>query len=117
MDNMLIYLANETKIETYIFNDVKKCRFIAIHDKKTTEMCVSLDGQIFNVHDWNKFRRYSASSENYQTYNIYGLVAGVNLPPIDDHFHYCRSTITYQLDKRTEEDVRSKLTGKANNGE
>ena len=113
MDNMLIYLANETKIQTYIFNDVKKCRFIAIHDKKTTEMCRSLDGQIFNVHDWNKFRRYSGTMQNYQTYNIYGMVAGINLPPIDDNFHYCRSTIIYQLDKATEEDTRNKLTGKA----
>ena len=110
MDNMLIYLANETKIETYIFNDVKKCRFIAIHDKKTTEMCVSLDGQVFNVHDWNEFRRYSATN-GYQTYKVYGMVPGVNLPPIDDNFHYCRSTIIYQLDKGTEEDTRSKLTG------
>lgn len=117
MDNELIYLANATKTETYIFNDVKKCRFIAIHDKKTTEMCTSLDGQIFNVHDWNKFRRYNGTTGTYQTYNVYGLIAGVNLPPIDNNFHWCRSTITYQLDKWVEEDVRSKLTGKANNGE
>ena len=117
MDNELIYLANATKTETYIFNDVKKCRFIAIHDSKTTPMCTSLDGQIFNVHDWNKFRRYNGTTGTYQTYNVYGLVAGVNLPPIDNNFHWCRSTITYQLDKWVEEDVRSKLTGKANNGE
>ena len=117
MDNELIYLANATKIETYIFNDVKKCRFIAIHDKKTTEMCTSLDGQIFNVHDWNKFRRYNGTTQTYQTYNVYGMIPGVNLPPIDNNFHWCRSTITYQLDKWVEEDVRSKLTGKANNGE
>ena len=83
MDNMLIYLANETKVETYIFNDVKKCKFIAIHDKKTTEMCESLDGQVFNVHDWNKFRRYNGTTQTYQTYNVYGMIPGVNLPPID----------------------------------
>lgn len=112
LDNMLIYLANQTKIETYIFNGVEKCKFIAIHDKATTKMCESLDGQVFNVHDWNRFRRYNGTTQTYQTYNVYGMIPGVNLPPIDNNFHYCRSTITYLLDKWIEEDTRSKLTGK-----
>lgn len=109
LDNMLIYLANETKLETYIFNGLEKCRFIAVHDKKTTEMCTSLDGQVFNVHDWNRFRRYNGTIGTYQTFKVYGMIPGVNLPPIDLSFHYCRSTIIYQLDKPTENDVRSKL--------
>ena len=111
LDNELVCLVNEVKTQTYIFNGVEKCKFIAIHDKATTEMCTSLDGQVFNVHDWNTFRRYSASSQNYETYKVYGMIPGVNLPPIDDNFHYCRSTIIYQLDRGTEEDTRSKLTG------
>lgn len=109
MDNELIYLANETKIQTYIFNDIEKCRFIAIHDKATTRMCESLDGQVFNVHDWNKFGRYSNIAQGYRTYNVYGLIPGVNLPPIDDNFHYCRSTIIYQLDREIENAVRNRL--------
>lgn len=28
---------------------------------------------------------------------------GINMPPIHGHFHYCRSTLTYQLDKPREE--------------
>lgn len=115
MDNELIYLANETKIQTYIFNDIEKCRFIAIHDSKTTKMCESLDGQIFNVHDWNKFTRYSNATQSYRTYKVYGLIPGINLAPIDDSFHWCRSTITYLLDKRIEEDTRNKLIGRVEN--
>lgn len=115
MDNEMIYIANEIKKETYIFAGVDKCKFIAIRDKKTTDMCESLDGQIFNVHDWNEFYRYSASNEAKIKYNIYGLVPGINLPPIDDHFHHCRSTITYQLDEAVEKDIRSKLAKGDNN--
>lgn len=111
LDNQLFYLINEVKTQTYIFNGVEKCKFIAVHDKATTEMCTSLDGQVFNVHDWNKFKRYSASASGYVSYKVYGMVPGVNLPPIDDNFHYCRSTITYLLEKNIEEDTRSKLTG------
>lgn len=112
LDNELVYLVNNMKVQTYIFNGVEKCRFIAIHDSKTTEMCISLDNQIFNVHDWNEFVRYSATAEGEQRYKVYGLVPGVNLPPIQDSYHFCRSTITYLLDKNIEEDTRNKLTGK-----
>ena len=113
MDNELIYLANETKIQTYIFNDVKKCRFIAIHDKETTKMCKSLDKQIFNVNDWNEFYRYSDTNKAKIKYKIYGLLTGVNLPPIGDSFHYCRSTITFILDKDIIKNISNKLTRKA----
>lgn len=73
-----------------------KVRFIAEMDSKTTKMCKSLNNQIFNVSGRNKFKRYSAEYDTIVDYDIYGLMKGVNLPPIDDHFHYCRSTITYQ---------------------
>lgn len=97
IDNELIYLANKVKTETYIWCGVNKCKFIAVKDKVTTKMCNSLDGQIFNVHDWNEFYRYSASNETKVKYRVYGMIIGVNLPPIDDHYHACRSTITYQV--------------------
>lgn len=97
MDNETIGIANSVKLETYSILGVKKCRFIAVEDKVTTRMCKSLDGQIFNVHDWNEFKRYSATNDTIVKYRVYGMILGVNLPPIDDHFHYCRSTITYQV--------------------
>lgn len=114
MDNELIYLANSAKIKAYEDNNIEKCRFIAIHDSKTTEMCRSLDGQVFNVHDWNEFYRYSETNQTKRKYRVYGLIPGVNLPPIDDHYHYCRSTIIYQLGKEIENDTRSTLSIKYN---
>ena len=75
-----------------------KARFIAEIDNRTTEMCQSMDNLIFNVNDWNTFHRYSDDDGRIINYTVYGLEAGVNLPPINNHFHYCRSTITYMLD-------------------
>ena len=72
-------------------------RFIAEMDEKTTPMCRSLDGQIFNVHKQNTFTRYSAMAGNEIEVTCRGLVAGLNMPPISDHFHWCRSTLTYQI--------------------
>lgn len=72
-------------------------RFIAEMDEKTTRMCRSLDNQIFNVHKENVFMRYSATADDVIEVRCMGLVQGKNLPPISDHFHWCRSTITYQV--------------------
>lgn len=102
LDNETIYVANETKKELYLFYGVNKCKFIAVEDKATTRMCKSLNGQVFNVHDWNEFKRYSAVSQQIVKYRVYGMIPGVNLPPIDDHYHYCRSTITYQVEEDNE---------------
>lgn len=113
LDNMLIYLANETKLQVYKDNDIKKCRFISVHDSKTTPMCRSLDKQIFNVSDWNEFYRYSKVNQTKVKYKIYGLLAGVNLPPINDYYHFCRSTITYILDKNVIKNTSNKLTRQA----
>lgn len=75
-----------------------KCRFIAEMDERTTPMCVSLNEQIFNTKDENEFERYSDTAKGLVKYKFDGLVQGINLPPITDHFHWCRSTITYQVD-------------------
>lgn len=117
LDNEVIGIANQVKLRTYSILGVKKCKFIAVEDKVTTKMCKSLDGQIFNVHDWNVFKRYSAIDDTIKKYKVYGMVVGVNLPPIDNHYHYCRSTITYLLDKNIEKETRKKLTERANKNE
>lgn len=117
LDNETIYIANTVKLECYDEYNIQKCKFIAVEDKVTTKMCKSLDGQIFNVHDWNTFKRYSATNEAMVRLRVYGMIPGVNLPPIQDSFHYCRSTITYILDKDVEEDTRRKLTERANKNE
>ena len=92
-------LVNNALVEGYKKVDKNaKVRFIAEIDQRTTEMCRSLDEQVFSVNDWNTFQRYSYDDGRIVNYKIFGLVAGANLPPINNHFHWCRSTVTYQLD-------------------
>lgn len=73
-------------------------KFVAEIDDVTTEMCRSLDGQIFHTRAWNRFTRYSDYYKGLHTFNCFGLEQGLNLPPINDHFHWCRSVVTFQTD-------------------
>lgn len=98
IDLTLIGINNQAKVEgIYSFDEKAKCKFISVEDEVTTKMCHSLNGQEFYIHDWNEFERYSKSNDCIKKYRCYGLVTGLNLPPINDGFHWCRSTITYQL--------------------
>lgn len=104
-DLTMIGINNQALAEgmTSVDNNAK-VKFIAVMDDRTTPMCESLDGQVFNVHDWNEFIRYSDINKSEKKYRCYGMILGLNLPPIDDHFHWCRSTIeyvnSYNLDKK-----------------
>lgn len=96
IDHKLIELDNKAKIEGIKLLDRKaKIKFIAIEDNVTTKMCKSLNNQIFNVHDWNEFYKYSKTNEKIVKYRCFGLIPGLNMPPIDDGFHWCRSTLAY----------------------
>lgn len=70
--------------------------FVAEVDNRTTKMCLSLDQQIFHTKAWNRFERYSDYYKGNHTFSVFGLERGLNMPPITDHFHWCRSTLTYQ---------------------
>lgn len=95
-DLTLIGINNKAKLEgVYSFDDKAEVQFVSIEDDKTTKMCKSLDGQKFKVHDWNEFERYSENNRRTTKYRCYGLIVGLNCPPIDDHFHWCRSFIMY----------------------
>ena len=72
--------------------------FVAEVDNRTTKMCLSLDQQIFHTKAWNTFTRYSDYYKSNHTFKWFGLERGLNMPPITDHFHWCRSTLTYQID-------------------
>ena len=96
VDNTLIGMNNQAKVQGIIAIDKDaQVKFIAEIDSKTTDMCKSLDGQVFSVKNWNEFIRYSANNQKLIKYRCRGLVVGLNLPPINDNFHYCRSTIIY----------------------
>ena len=79
-------------------------------DKRTTKMCESLNNQIFYLDKVNTYQRYSDYDKRIVTYTTKGLVVGENLPPISNHFHWCRSTITYLIDNEKEiEHIRDSI--------
>lgn len=89
-----------------------ECRFIAEMDKRTTQMCETLNNQIFKIDEMNVYQRYSDIDKKIVTYHTKGLIIGENLPPINNHFHWCRSTITYQLKKDDSGNKYSVITKK-----
>lgn len=91
-------LGNKIYIEPFKEEKNLQIRFIAEMDKRTTKMCSGMNNMLFYVNDWNKFYRYSDIDGRDVLYTVKGLEQGINLPPINNHFHWCRSTITYQLD-------------------
>lgn len=93
LDSQISFLVNQTALKGMKDQGCKKVQFIAVLDEHTTDMCKSLDGQVFSIDDWNTFDRYSAEDKRNVVYHIKGLETGANLPPINNHFHYCRSTI------------------------
>lgn len=96
IDLTLIGINNHAKMQgIYSFDDKAKVKFCGINDERQTDTCKSLDNQEFYIHDWNEFYRYSKSNDNIVKYRCYGLVLGLNLPPINDGFHWCRSYIIY----------------------
>jgi SPP1 gp7 family putative phage head morphogenesis protein len=93
LDNAVVYIANQVALKTYESMGIEQVIFIAIEDEKTTKMCDTLNGQIFNINGANIFQRYSSADDRIVTYETKGLEIGANLPPIDNHYHHCRSTI------------------------
>ena len=99
-DLQMIGLNNLAKLEGIkkVSKDNSKVRFIAVEDDKTTLMCNSLNNQEFYVNKENVFDRYYGETQKnlrIERIKCQGLVLGLNLPPIQHHFHYCRSTIMY----------------------
>lgn len=100
VDLQMIGLNNLVKVEGIkeVAEDNSKVQFIAVEDDKTTLMCDSLNNQEFYINKENVFDRYYGETQKTLTIRkikCNGLVIGLNLPPIQHHFHYCRSTIMY----------------------
>lgn len=88
-----VFIVNQVKLDVYKSYGVETVEFIATIDEVTTKMCESLNGQKFKINEVNKYYRYSKADEKEVLYTTQGLVIGDNLPPINNHFHYCRSII------------------------
>ncbi len=109
VDNEMIGINNLAKVEGIKSLDSNaRVKFMAVLDGKETDMCHSLDGQIFYIDKENEFDRYYGETQKelrIQRIKCKGLVLGLNLPPISHHFHFCRSTITYQVPVENEEET------------
>lgn len=96
--NIAENLTNSAYLQAGIDTNTDKCRFVSEVDNRTTEMCNTLNNQEFYLNKMNIYQRYSDIDKRIVTYHTQGLVQGENLPPISNHFHWCRSTITYLID-------------------
>lgn len=116
MDLTMIGLNNLAKVEGIksVTEDNTKVRFIAVEDDKTTLMCDSLNNQEFYINKENIFDRYYGENQKelrLQRIRCNGLVLGLNLPPIQHHFHYCRSTIIYNSNYTSEDFRKGNILG------
>lgn len=94
LHDISIKVGNNTYLEHILEDDDNHLvKFVAVLDQKTTPMCISMDGMIFNTKRLNSFDRETANGLKH--YDIVGLVDGINLPPIIDFVHHCRSTLIF----------------------
>ena len=99
VDLTVIGINNQAKIEGIksLDNDAKVV-FLSNLDGTETPMCHSLNRQEFFVNKENEFNRYygeNPKSLSIKKIKCFGLVLGLNLPPINHHFHWCRSMVQY----------------------
>lgn len=105
LDKYTTALGNDAYLEASEFKDVPVV-FISDLCENVTEMCKYMDGMIFYTRSNNTFKRPMGRTKNdlvIEEVSVNGLVPGINLPPINQHFHWCHSTISYQVEKSTNE--------------
>jgi len=82
----------------------QKVMFVSDKCDHVTAMCSYMDGMIFNTKDRNIFKRPMGKTARdlvLQTLDVKGLIIGINQPPIEEHFHWCHSTLTYLYDENS----------------
>lgn len=91
LDNEIASLSSQVAMWGMEKQGVKKVMFVAVMDDKTTNICQSMDRQVFKVDDWNTYYRYERNNdEKMSKYTTYGLKIGENQPAL----HYnCRSVL------------------------
>lgn len=70
---------------------IKQVQYVAVLDERTTNICESMNGQIFNINGLNTYYRYANNNDERLTkYVTEGLKVGENCPAL--HFS-CRSIL------------------------
>lgn len=115
IDAQLIGVNNLAKVEGIkeVDNNAQ-VRFVAIIDGNETDMCHSLNNQLFYINKENTFDRYYGEIQaelRMQRVKCKGLVLGLNLPPISHHFHWCRSTIVYNTNYKSKDFKNGNILG------
>lgn len=122
IDLTLLGLNNQAKIEGIksVDNDAKVI-FLSNLDGTETPMCHSLNNQEFYINKENEFNRYYGENPkelSIRKIKCFGLVLGLNLPPINHHFHWCRSIVQYippKLEKEEKTGYNGLASNKSNN--
>ena len=91
LDNEIASLCSEVALWGMEKQNIKKVIYVAVMDEKTTKICESMNGQVFNVNDWNTYYRYADNKDERMTkYETKGLKVGENQPAL--HIG-CRSVL------------------------
>jgi hypothetical protein len=112
VDAQTVFIANQTILEVGKDYDMEKVMFISDMCGNVTKMCKNMHKMVFNLKGQNIFDRWygdSAKDLKEVIVDIDGLVLGINMPPITGHFHWCHSTLTYQIDEDLVDETSKKL--------
>lgn len=91
LDNEIASLCSDVALWGMEKQNIKKVIYVAVMDDRTTKICESMNGQVFNVNDWNIYYRYADNKDERMTkYETKGLKVGENQPAL--HFN-CRSVL------------------------
>lgn len=99
MDLIMVGINNKCIVEGIKLLDKNaKVQFVSDLCDYVTPMCMNMDKMIFNINDYNDFTRYMGTSLKdikQEKLHIFGLVQGINAPPINNFFHWCHSYLKY----------------------
>ena len=91
LDNEVASLSSYVALWGMEKQGIKQVQYVAVMDERTTHICESMNGQIFNIKGWNTYYRLQNNNDEKLTkYVTYGLQIGENQPSL----HYnCRSVL------------------------
>jgi len=91
LDNQVASVSNQVALWGMEKQGIKEVIFVAVMDERTTNICKSMNGQVFKINELNVYQRYARNDdEELTTYRTDGLKIGENQPAL----HYnCRSVL------------------------